>query len=34
VNVIGDIGQALKQAFPYDFKGDKNELPDDIVFGS
>lgn len=34
VKVIGDIGQALQQTFPYDHKGDKNELPDDIVFGS
>ena len=31
--VIGHIGQALHQHFPFDHKGDKNELPDDIVFG-
>lgn len=28
-----DIGEALHQHFPYDNKTDKNELPDDIVFG-
>lgn len=28
-----DIGQALSEHFPYDAKTDKNELPDDIVFG-
>ena len=28
-----DIGQALHQHFPYDKVTDKNELPDDIVFG-
>jgi uncharacterized membrane protein len=33
VLVIGDIGQALDEHFPYDSKSDKNELPDDIVFG-
>jgi uncharacterized membrane protein len=33
VLVIADIGQALVNHFPYDNKGDKNELPDDIVFG-
>ncbi len=31
--VIGDIGNALQLHFPYDGKSDKNELPDDIVFG-
>ncbi len=30
--VINDIGEALQFHFPYDSK-DKNELPDDIVFG-
>ena len=30
---IGDIGQALHQFFPYDRDTDKNELPDEIVFG-
>jgi uncharacterized membrane protein len=29
---ISDIGKALKQNFPYE-KTDKNELPDDIIFG-
>jgi uncharacterized membrane protein len=33
LNVINDIGQALKEHFPYDPNADKNELPDDIVFG-
>ena len=28
-----DIGEALQSHFPYDGKTDKNELPDDIVFG-
>lgn len=31
--VIRDIGVALHRHFPYDPKADKNELPDDIVFG-
>lgn len=31
--VVYDIGEALKQHFPYDSESDKNELPDDIVFG-
>ncbi len=30
---IDDIGQALKEKFPYNNSDDKNELPDDIVFG-
>ncbi len=30
---IYKIGQALKEHFPYDKDADKNELPDDIVFG-
>ena len=33
VNVINDIGEALYKHFPYDRQTDKNELPDDIVFG-
>lgn len=33
INVIRAIGDALYQHFPYDNKTDKNELPDDIVFG-
>jgi uncharacterized membrane protein len=28
-----EIGEALHQHFPYDRNTDKNELPDDIVFG-
>lgn len=28
-----DIGAALHQHFPYDHDTDKNELPDDIIFG-
>jgi uncharacterized membrane protein len=30
---IKDIGEALCTHFPYDKDTDKNELPDDIVFG-
>ena len=30
---ISDIGQTLKETFPYEETTDKNELPDDIVFG-
>ena len=30
---IRDIGEALHYYFPYDSSTDKNELPDDIVFG-
>lgn len=30
---INQIGQTLKETFPYDPSADKNELPDDIVFG-
>lgn len=30
---IMDIGEALHTHFPYDRELDKNELPDDIVFG-
>ncbi|MBI3883046.1 MAG: TPM domain-containing protein [Sphingobacteriales bacterium] len=30
---ILQIGQTLKEKFPYDADTDKNELPDDIVFG-
>jgi uncharacterized membrane protein len=33
VTVVKDIGIALKDHFPYERKGDKNELPDDIIFG-
>lgn len=31
--VILDIGAALQQHFPYNSETDKNELPDEIVFG-
>jgi uncharacterized membrane protein len=31
--VINDIGTALHAHFPYDPNTDKNELPDDLVFG-
>ena len=30
---VTEIGNALKTNFPYDASTDKNELPDDIVFG-
>ena len=30
---VMDIGKALHSYFPYDKQIDKNELPDDIVFG-
>ncbi|MEO9209908.1 MAG: TPM domain-containing protein [Ginsengibacter sp.] len=30
---IGMIGEALKTHFPYDKEVDRNELPDEIVFG-
>ncbi len=30
---ILQIGQTLKETFPYEATTDKNELPDDIVFG-
>ncbi len=30
---VNDIGEALHYFFPYDNDTDKNELPDDIVFG-
>jgi uncharacterized membrane protein len=33
IEVIGDIGDVLYQHFPYERETDKNELPDDIVFG-
>ncbi len=33
IQCVSDIGEALYQNFPYDHKTDKNELPDDIVFG-
>lgn len=33
VSVVTEIGNALQSNFPYDGTTDKNELPDDIVFG-
>lgn len=33
VNCIAKVGQTLKETFPYQAADDKNELPDDIVFG-
>lgn len=30
---ISDIGEALHQHFPYNRDTDKNELPDEIIFG-
>jgi len=30
---VGHIGETLKKEFPYKSTTDKNELPDDIVFG-
>lgn len=32
-NCVEDIGQALQTYFPYDKQTDKNELPDEIIFG-
>lgn len=32
-SVVTEIGDALEKHFPYDSQTDKNELPDDIVFG-
>ena len=31
--VIKDIGEALNEQFPYE-SNDKNELPDEIIFGN
>lgn len=33
VNCVTHIGQTLKKEFPFDASNDRNELPDDIVFG-
>jgi uncharacterized membrane protein len=33
LSVVKDVGVALHKHFPYDRGTDKNELPDDIVFG-
>lgn len=32
-NSVNMIGKALQQHFPYDKEVDKNELPDEIIFG-
>lgn len=32
-NCVNMIGKALQQHFPYDKEVDKNELPDEIIFG-
>lgn len=32
--IINDIGEALHTHFPYSTEHDKNELPDEIVFGN
>ncbi len=32
--VVKDVGEVLVHHFPYDKSTDKNELPDDIVFGA
>jgi uncharacterized membrane protein len=34
VQCILQVGQTLKEKFPYNKTDDKNELPDDIVFGN
>ncbi len=34
ISVVRDIGEALQHHFPYDRSTDKNELPDDIIFGN
>lgn len=33
VQVVTDVGAALQFHFPFDRQTDKNELPDDIIFG-
>jgi uncharacterized membrane protein len=33
VQCIYQVGETLKEKFPYNRTGDKNELPDEIVFG-
>lgn len=32
-NCVTEIGESLKYYFPYNNEEDKNELPDDIIFG-
>lgn len=33
IECVLDVGEALQSFFPYEHAEDKNELPDDIVFG-
>ncbi len=33
ISVVEDLGNALSEKFPYNPNTDKNELPDDLVFG-
>lgn len=33
VSIVNDIGAVLQERFPYNEQTDKNELPDDILFG-
>ncbi|MEX0635413.1 MAG: TPM domain-containing protein [Ferruginibacter sp.] len=33
IQCVLEVGEALHQSFPYILNEDKNELPDDIVFG-
>lgn len=33
IQIVTEIGEALRNHFPYDSHTDKNELPDEIVFG-
>lgn len=33
IHCVKEIGEALHENFPYDSTTDKNELPDDMVFG-
>ncbi|NII25338.1 TPM domain-containing protein [Pseudoflavitalea sp. X16] len=33
VQVVTDVGAALQHHFPFNRETDKNELPDDIIFG-
>ena len=33
IQCVTDIGEVLYQHFPYNRETDKNELPDDVVFG-
>ncbi len=33
INIVTEVGNALREHFPYDAATDRNELPDEIVFG-